>query len=165
MSKLVSINQLIEEHKNIVTSIIYGLPYVPKSVEYEDLKQIGLISLWGSMKTYRPERKMSLKNYLYMSVRRDIYDHLKGLARDKRKAIEPQRLKTQSSNFESETIGKMIVSEMQKYVSDINIAIFVDKHVHKYTYSELCDKYNMSEGQISNRLHQTKLKLKKRLIW
>lgn len=158
------IDILIKSNEKIVYKVINGLKYIPKNVETEDLVQVGRISLWTALDTYKENSNYSLITHCYKIIYSDIIDWLRK-QQSKKNNNSDVMFDNNTSCLEDDVALDMIVIEMNKYITEEDVNILVDKYVNKLTNNELAENYNLCERTICRRIKKAKIILRKKLKW
>ena len=127
-SKIVkpNINQLIQEHTNLVKKISWHLhARVSSIIDIEDIIQIGMLGLISAAQNYIPQKNASFASYASIRVKGEILDFLRRssnldrttitIKKNSEKAINLLRNKLGREPFENEIAAELGMSS-EKYL-------------------------------------------------
>lgn len=156
---------LFKANEKLIHQVINDLKYIPKKAEREDILQVGRIALWKSINSYDECEGYALSTHCYKGIYRDIVHFLEKVQRIKRKDIYVEQEETFTDGIEDEIVGNLIVNEMMKHLSEQDVEIFIDKHVNKFTYPELIDKFGLSRSTLIRKVEHAKEVLQNNMKW
>ena len=108
-SKIVkpNINQLIQDHTNLVKKISWHLHgRVNSIIEIEDIIQIGMLGLISAAQNYVPQKDASFASYASIRIKGEILDYLRKSSNLDRTTISIKKNSEKASNMLRNKLGR-----------------------------------------------------------
>lgn len=147
-------------------NVFYIKKFNLDDMDLDDILQTYYIFLLNKIKYFDPNKSTFLTfNHLVLQT------HLKLLYR---KMTSPKKLATVHfevfpDDFEDEVEQttenelELVYELLNSKIKELDKNIFLDRYLKQLTNEQLCEKYNLSQQQIKNRLHQTLKKVKQNI--
>lgn len=151
--------QLIETHKKLIYKICHT--YCKDAESRKDLEQEIIIQLWGAMKKYNGNVKIS--TYMYKIGLNTAISHYRKSKKWRISPINESILSTpDENNFHLDEQVKFLYQCIQE-LNKIDKAIIL-LHLEEHNYQEIADIIGITKTNVATKLNRIKKKLKNCLI-
>lgn len=157
------LKMLIQKYRGLVGAIISRI-LAGQEEDIEECVSDTFISVWEHRKMLDPNRD-TLKGFITCIARRKAIDRYRKLSKGKTAPIEdePSAGVDLSIQFERK-YDTEIVQSLIYVMKEPDREIFLRRHYLMQPIREIASAMSMSEKQVKNRLYQSRLRLKDKLI-
>ncbi|MGE6227585.1 sigma-70 family RNA polymerase sigma factor [Paenibacillus chitinolyticus] len=156
-------DSLIKANEGLVHQVINDLLYIPHNIEREDLEQVGKIALWEAIQSYDENCEHKLSTHCYRKIYLEIIDYLRKSQAKKRQEIFIKG--GMAEDFSEDIIGNLLMDEIKRFLPGDHSNLFFDKSVGDMTYSQLSNKYGLSNRQARYKFKKAVEILRDNIVW
>lgn len=139
--------ELILQHENMIASIIHKLNYVSSDISYDELMQVGRLSIWRTAHKHDPE-KGKLSTFLYTCIQRDIWKYLDKEGKHKHVSLDTV-LDTHVSDDVQDKVEENILIERVRQEFGDNADYFIERYMRGHTVPEIAESYGVTTKKVT----------------
>lgn len=147
-------DELILQYEDMVASIIHKLNYVSSEVSYDELMQVGRLSIWQNASKHDPE-KGKMSTYLYICIKRALWRYLSDSGKHKHLSLDAMGDPEDSGSVADIVEQNMMLEKLySKFGSDT--IYFVERYINGLTSVEIAEAYNVTTRKVlyqSNKIY------------